>query len=158
MMCDFIENPVIQTAVVQAVPVTMPRLPGALGFDIPLWVGLGLVGLWAALDGFSERANLQRHKCMTCGTRCVPVRFAAQCLDSDCQSLAELEDLRHLYAHNYAGEADNGYFARNRHVLKRDVSMDLTCGARFDGRRPWLDLPHLRNYSQTAQRVLGRFG
>jgi len=158
MMCDFIENPAIQTAVVQAVPVTMPRSPGALGFDIPLWVGLGLVGFWAALDGFSERADLPSRKCPICKAYCMPARFAAQCLDSDSRSLEELEDLRHLYAHNYAGEADDQYFARPRHVLKRDVSMDLTCGARFDGRCPRLDLPHLRNYSQTVQRVLGRFG
>jgi hypothetical protein len=56
MMCDFIENPAVRSAVEQAVPVTMPRAPGALGFDIPLWVGLGIVGLWAALDGLAERA------------------------------------------------------------------------------------------------------
>jgi hypothetical protein len=35
-MCDFIENPAITTAVNQHVPVTMPRAPGAWGFDIPL--------------------------------------------------------------------------------------------------------------------------
>jgi phosphate/sulfate permease len=32
-------------------------------------------------------------------------------------SLGELEDLRQLYAHNYAGEADDVYFERRRHVL-----------------------------------------
>jgi hypothetical protein len=44
MMCDFLKNPIITQAIENGVPVTMPRLPGALGFDIPLWVGLGMVG------------------------------------------------------------------------------------------------------------------
>ena len=157
MMCDFMENPVIKTAVEQAVPVSMPPLPGALGFDIPLWVGLGTVGLWAALDGFSERADLPRPQCKTCGRSCVRARFDSYIQGNEGPSLAELEDLRHLYAHNYAGDADDEYFRHSRHVLERDVPVQLSCGARFDGRRPWLDLPHLREYSRTVQRVLERF-
>jgi hypothetical protein len=99
MMCDFIENPVIKTAIEQAVPVSMPRAPGALGFDIPLWVGLGTVGLWAALDGFSERAALKKcPTCPICKMRCMPVRFAVVGIQ-DNDGLKELEDLRHLYAH-----------------------------------------------------------
>ena len=53
MMCNFLETQAVRDAVAAAVPVTMPRAPGALGFDIPLWVGLGCVGLWAALDAFA---------------------------------------------------------------------------------------------------------
>jgi hypothetical protein len=161
MMCDFIENPAIRTAVEQAVPVTMPRAPGALGFDIPLWVGLGTVGLWAALDGFSERAALPNPLCATCGRPCIPARFAAHTHGEEGVSLAELEDLRHLYAHNYAGEADDEYFGtttpRKRHVLARNTIVPLTCGAQFDGRRVQLDLPHLRAYAHTVQNVLQRF-
>lgn len=78
MMCDFIEHPAIKAAVTAAVPVSMPRLVGALSYDIPLWVGLGTAGLWAALDGFSERAGLDRkQKCPICGQSCMPQRFAA---------------------------------------------------------------------------------
>jgi hypothetical protein len=104
MMCDFMENPAIVNAVANAVPVSMPGLPGALGFDIPLWVGLGTVGIWAALDEFAKRAGLHGEKCPTCRARCMPTRFVAPYVQgTDGQSLRELEDLRHLYAHNYAG-------------------------------------------------------
>ena len=96
MMCDFVEHPAIKTAVEQAVPVSMPRLPGALGFDIPLWVGLGTVGLWAALDGFSERADLDRNQCPTCGGRCIAERFASYVQGKDRQSLEELEDRQNI--------------------------------------------------------------
>ena len=163
MMCDFIENPAIQAAVEQAVPASMPRAPGALGFDITLWVGLGMVGLWAALDGFSERAALPQPQCATCRRHCIPSRFAPYTQGNECLSLAELEDLRHLYAHNYAGEADDEYFRfgtttpRRRHVLDCGAIVQLTCGAQFDGRRVQLALPHLRAYAHTVQSVLQRF-
>jgi Pentapeptide repeats (8 copies)/TIR domain len=73
--------------------------------------------------------------------------------------LKELEDLRHLYAHNYAGEADDEYFSpsRPRHVLQRGVPVKLTCGAEFDGRRPSLNLHHLRAYALTVKGILERF-
>jgi len=158
MMCDFIEHTGIKNAVEQHVPVPMRRAPGALGFDIPLWVGLGLVGLWSALDGFSERACLPRRKCKTCRRYCMPVRFAAPyILGNDGVSLEELEDLRHLYAHNYAGLADDVYFRSSRHVLAREVPVQLSSGGSFDGRRPGLGLAHLREYSAIVRRVLGRF-
>ena len=161
MMCDFIENPAVRTAVEQAVPVTMPRAPGALGFDIPLWVGLGIVGLWAALDAFSERAALSKPACSACGRQCIPARFASRTQGTEGLSLEELEDLRHLYAHNYAGEADDEYFGtaapRRRHVLTRGAVVQLTCGRQFDGQRIQLDLPHLRAYAHTVRSVLQRF-
>jgi hypothetical protein len=158
MMCDFIEHPAIKNAVEQAVPVSMPRLPGALGFDIALWVGLGTVGLWAALDAFAERAGLTQSQCPTCKRRrCISTRFAPYTQVNEGQSLSELEDLRHLYAHNYAGEADAEYYLHKRHVLVGDVTTELTCGAQFDGRRLSLNLLHLRNYATTAQNVLERF-
>ena len=88
---------------------------------------------------------------------CMPERFAPYIRGNDGQSLKELEDLRHLYAHNYAGEADDVYFCHSpRHVLKRDVPVQLTCGAQFDGRRPQLELSHLRWYSCAVQSVLTR--
>lgn len=161
MMCDFIESSAVRTAVERAVPVTMPRAPGALGFDIPLWVGLGIVGLWAALDGFSERAALPDPTCSACGRRCIPARFASRTQGTEGLGLAELEDLRHLYAHNYAGEADDEYFGtaapRRRHVLARGTVVQLTCGGQFDGQMIQLDLPHLRAYARTVRSVLQRF-
>jgi hypothetical protein len=67
--------------------------------------------------------------------------------------LGELEDLRQLYAHNYAGEADDVYFERRRHVLAPS-RIELTCGAEFNGRQARLDLSHLRAYCGIARRVL----
>lgn len=115
-------------------------------------VGLGTVGLWAALDGFAERAALPASSCPICGGRsCIPARFANHVQGSEGRSLEELEDLRHLYAHNYAGEADDVYFTRPRHLLTRNAVADLTCGAQFDGRRVQLELSHLQFYSSTVK-------
>src|SRR5215470_16691825 len=110
-MCDFFDNPSIRNAIDQSVPVSMPAEAGSLGFDIPLWVGLGMVGLWAALDAFAERADL-KSKCPTCGRQCIVAAYANKFQDTDNQTFAELEDLRHLYAHNYAGVADEEYLDR----------------------------------------------
>jgi hypothetical protein len=88
----------------------------------------------------------------------MPARFTAPYIQgNEGLSLEELEDFRHLYAHNYAGEADDDYFKHARHVLKPNVSIQLTCGVEFHGRRAQLDLPHLRVYSSTVQSVLERF-
>jgi hypothetical protein len=159
MMGDFIEHAAIKTAVEEAVPITMPREVGALGFDIPLWVGLGMVGLWAALDGFAERAALPRPQCATCGRRCILARFASNIQGNENVILGELEDLRHLYAHNFAGEADEVYFdpRQKRHLLARGSPVALTCGAQFDGQRVQLNLSHLRMYLGTVQSLLERF-
>ena len=92
---------------------------------------------------------------------CIPALFAPHIQGNEGLSLAELEDLRHLYAHNYAGEADDEYFGtttlRRRHVLARGAIVQLTCGAQFDGRRVQLDLPHLRVYAHAVRSVLQRF-
>lgn len=157
MLCDFVASPVIQAAVERAVPVTMPPAIGALGFDIPLWLGLGTVGLWAALDAFAERAALTSARCEVCGLRCLPRRFVDHTQGVEGQALAELEDLRHLYAHNYAGETDAEYARRPRHFLVRGTPAQLTVGAQFDGVRIQLDLAHLREYARVARAVLHRF-
>jgi hypothetical protein len=39
----------------RSVPVSMPPSVGNMGFDVSLWLGLGLVGLWSALDAFAEK-------------------------------------------------------------------------------------------------------
>jgi hypothetical protein len=87
---------------------------------------------------------------------CISRRFARNTQGNEGQSLNEFEDLRHLYAHNYAGEADAKYFKHKRHVFVSYVTTPLTCGAEFDGRRLSPDLLHLRKYASTAQSVLER--
>jgi hypothetical protein len=173
-MCDFLELPAIKTAVEQSVPVSMPADPGSLGFDIPFWVGFATVGLWAALDAFAERAGLQS-KCSTCKRKCIVAAYTTKFRGAERRTFAELEDLRHLYAHNYGGVADEKYFKwrrQRRHVLKGGVRVELSCGAIFDGwrlcreddsARPDLNLQYalnlndLRMYSHTVRTVLERF-
>jgi hypothetical protein len=128
------------------VPVSMPSLVNSV-LPIPVLIGLGMVGLWAALDAFGERASLNGPP--------FPTRFP--CQGNEEQSLGELDDIRHLYAHNYAGEADDEYFNRPRNVLRRGAATQLTCDAEFDGHRLSLDLRHLRWYARTVQTVLERF-
>jgi hypothetical protein len=101
----------------------------------------GIVGLWAALDAFYERAGLTNtNKCAICDSRyCIPARFANYCEGDESKVLA-FEDLRHLYAHNYVGEADDKYFERKRHVLTPD-GVKLTCCVQFDGHRANLVSP-----------------
>jgi hypothetical protein len=148
-MCNFIEDPAIQEAVTTKMvpPGSMPSDVNSV-LKISNWVGLGTVGLWAALDAFAERASLNGPP--------FPTQF--RCQDNEEQSLKELDDIRHLYAHNYAGEADDEYFNhRRRYVLRRGTPTQLTCGAQFDGHRLALDLRHLRWYAHTVQTVLARF-
>jgi hypothetical protein len=111
-----------------------------------------------ALDGFAERASLKKLVCSTCGRKgCITSRFASYTQDNEGESLKELEDLRHLYAHNYAGDADEQYFKiRKRHVLNAGAVTQLTCGASFNGHRASLDVPHLRMYAQTVEGLLKR--
>ncbi len=95
-LCGFVAHPAIEAAVQQGVPFPMPKAVGAFGFDVPLWVGLGTVGLWAALDAFADRADLPATKCPECQRLCIPQRFADYVRGNEGQALAELEDLRHL--------------------------------------------------------------
>jgi hypothetical protein len=161
-LCDFLAHPALEVAFRCSVPVTMPQSEGSLGFDTPLWVGLGLVGLWSALDAFAERAVSPaiKNKCPTCGLKCLPSRLmSSNQLDvADGQALLELEDLRHLFAHNYAGFADEKYFElkRKRHVLARRVSVSLSSGAIFDGEYISLASAHLRYYAGQARGVIGK--
>jgi hypothetical protein len=156
-LCSFATHPAIETAVEQGVPFPMPKTIGAFGLDVPLWAGLGTVGMWAALDAFAERADLSGTKCSTCGRFCIPQRFAGHLRGSESQALAELEDLRHLYAHNYAGETDDEYWARKRHVLVRGKPIQLAGGGSFDGQRVLLGLPQLKSYAEVARAILERF-
>ena len=156
-LCDFVEHPAIREAL-KAVPTSMPRDLGSFRFEAPLWVGFGIVGLWAALDAFADRAGLPCRKCPTCLQCCLPQRFDGHTRGTEIDALQELDDLRHLYAHNYAGEVDIEYEKRRRrHVLIRGQATDLTVGARFDGQWIPLNLDHLRQYAGVARAVLQRF-
>jgi hypothetical protein len=78
-LCDFFGHSAVQKAL-EDIPVSMPPDFGSLGFDRALWVGLGIVGLWAALDAFYERAGLIATKCAVCKRkRCIRARFANYC-------------------------------------------------------------------------------
>jgi hypothetical protein len=157
-MCDVFRDPVLQVVTREGSWVPVPTAHPEIHLSgIPVWVGFGTVALWAALDAFAERAELAKSKCPICDRYCIWRRFSGHARDSEGQSLKELEDLRHLYAHNYAGDADAQYFRRPRHILQSSVPKQLSCGAQFDGQRAWIDLMHLRWYACMVQRVLARF-
>jgi hypothetical protein len=165
-MPSFIEHPVLNKAL-DDIPISMLRAVGSLGLDTPLWAGLGLVGLWAALDAFAERESLPKSKCPTCcAWGCIWHRYTDWAKQNNCTAqipttdLEELEDLRHLYAHNYAGDADAKYFSfvrGRRHILKEGSYIILTSGAIFNGRKLQIELHHLRTYADTAKNVLKLF-
>jgi hypothetical protein len=150
---DFINS--VKDFALDRIPVTMPRDVGSLGFDTPLWVGLGMVGLWATLDAFAQRAGLQKGECKICKrSGCLAGKFDSVTDATHRTGLQELEDIRHLYAHNYAGKADDEYFKPDRHVFAAGVSSPLACGAQFNGSELLLGLPDLTFYCHLTTRVL----
>ena len=153
-LCDFLEHPEIAEAIHRGAPVRVPYDIGALGFDPPLWIGLGTVGLWSALDAYADRSSFPKTKCATCNRGgCLWGRLSGTGKLSAPQALAlaELEDIRHLFAHNYAGQADAMYFGRVRHVLSSGVPLRLSSGAMFDGASLSLSAIHLRYYADYSQ-------
>jgi hypothetical protein len=129
-LCNFLEHPGIREAAERHVPVTMPRDVGALGFDRPLWLGLGIVGVWAALDAYAERyLNLEPQQCAKCGRKCLSSRYGVAGVgQAFSQPLDEIEDLRHLFAHNFAGVADDEYLQKKRHILRRHTPLNCHRG------------------------------
>ncbi len=156
--CDFLEHPAIREAAEKAVPCTMPQTVGGFGFDVPLWMGLGVVGLWSALDAYAERAALVKAPCPACGARCLVSRFTSsgKLTGSVATAVAEIDDLRHLFAHNFAGDADELYFSLKhpRHVLRLGTPLTLSSGAEFNGRRVVLQVGQLRYYADRATELL----
>lgn len=159
-LCDFLAHPGMRSALDASVPVSMPHDVGSLGFDAPLWVGLGMVGLWSALDAFAERAGIARVKCLVCDSKnCLSSRLTntSKLNVVDERALKEMEDVRHLFAHNYAGRADAEYFnKKKRHVLKSGVSVSLSSGAKFDGGSISLTVAHLRYYADQSREIIGK--
>ena len=154
-LCDFIDRPEVKALVDNSVPVSMPHDIGSLGFDTDLWIGLGIVGLWSALDAFAERANFIKPKCQTCGRNCLPTRLTGTGIINvtDERTLKEIEDVRHLFAHNYAGQADAVYFdpKRKRHILSSGMPVSLSSGAVFDGTYLTMNAAHLRYYADQSR-------
>ena len=155
-VCDFLEHPAIREAAEKAVPCTMPQTVGGLGFDISLWMGLGVVGLWSSLDAYCERAGLGRPRCSVCKSRCLAARFTAtgKLNPSLLNTLAEIDDLRNLFAHNFAGLPDATYFKWPRHLLKDGRDVTLSSGAQFAGGRVSLQVDHLRYYALRGREIL----
>jgi hypothetical protein len=157
MLCDFLEHPSLVIAAQSASPVTMPPTVGSMGFDIPIWLGLGTVGLWSALDAYLERSGIGGGNCGVCGGRhCIYGRLANHQMASSIplHALEELEDLRHLFAHNFAGQADAGFMGRKRHVLAGQQPIALSCGQSFSGQSLMLEPAALKYYSARVAETL----
>ena len=154
-LCNFLDHSEIKTAIDRSVPVTMPPDRGSLGFDTPLWIGLGIVGLWSALEAYADWSALVGSKCAKCGRTCLVSRYTptGKLVVPGPQILAELEDLRHLFAHNFAGHADAEYFSKKRHILASGTSIRLSSGAVFDGTNLPLDVPQLRYYAEQSREI-----
>jgi hypothetical protein len=157
-LCDFLAHPGMRSALDDSVPVSMPHDVGSLGFDTHLWVGLGMVGLWSALDAFAERAGIAKVKCSVCRKNCLLSRLTntSKLNMVDERALKEMEDVRHLFAHNYAGRADSVYFKWKRHVLDSGVSVSLSSGAIFDGATIALTAAHLQYYAKQSRDIIGK--
>src|SRR5262245_47647451 len=101
MVCNFTEGEPMRKAIADGVPISMPQDIGSLGFDVPLWCGLGIVGLRSALDAFAKRGGIPPSKCNVCnGTSCIKSRFAQYTEPDESTAFGEVEDLRRLFAHN----------------------------------------------------------
>jgi hypothetical protein len=132
-------------------PVCMPQdRIRAAGIDPDLWYGLGIVGVWAAIDTFGERTGLRGGS--------LTQRFEARVAASQHAVLSELDDLRNLFAHNFGGVADRTYLAdRRRLCLKENQPYVLSCGYRFNGvanERITLTLDHFRYYVSQTRSIL----
>ena len=135
-------------------PITQDPVRAA-GLNRDIWHGLGIVGLWAALDAFRER----RHPQAPGGKR--RVGWLTSHLPQDlAAAVRELEDIRHLYAHNFGGVADDKYFRAGpqykRYVFKQDCSHRLSSdtGSSFDGKCLTLALDDLRFYISQVEAIL----
>jgi hypothetical protein len=120
----------------------------AAGFDPELWYGLGIIGVWAAMDAYLERNGLSKG--------ILSARFRAKG-NARKHVLDKLDDLRNLFAHNFAGIADDFYLKRTRPRLNKNKPCDLTCGLHFSGapgERVMLTLAHFRHYIATARDIL----
>lgn len=135
-------------------PVTMPPdAVRAAGLDPDIWHGLGIVGLWATLDAFMERRHQRPSGTGWADwlTSSLPSHLA--------DAVRELDDMRHLYAHNFGGVADATYFQhRQRNVFKPKPKVPYRLssgtGSSFDGQRLTLTRDDLRFYIAKIRAIL----
>ena len=118
---------------------------------------MGTVGLWSALDAYADRSGFPNTKCTRCnrpgslwGRLSATVKLSAP----QALALAELEDIPHLFAHNYAGQADAKYFECARHILSSMVQANLSSGATFDGANLSLNAMHLWYYADCSRSIV----
>jgi hypothetical protein len=131
-------------------PICMPQdRMRAAGIDPDLWYGLGIVGVWAAIDAFGERKT---------GKHGPLQRFKNDVTAGQGKILSELDDLRSLFAHNFAGVADLKYLNDGRRsCLKLGQPYLLSCGYQFNGKkdeRITLALSELKYYISQAREIL----
>ena len=152
-LLDFVSHPALNLARDQ-IPTNVPASLGALGFDEPVWAGLGMVGLWAALDVFAERSGLKaaRKPLPDC------LKLTGKLSSHDVKVTGEIEDLRNLFAHNFAGHADLVYFKfKKRYALQQGSAMELSSKATFDGECVSLNAAHLHYYAEAASAIVKLF-
>ena len=133
-------------------PVTLPPDPvRAAGLDPDIWHGLGIVALWAAIDAFVERRQPP-------GVSGGFVNRLSRYLPPNLDQIAkEIDDMRNLYAHNFAGVADATYFNnRPRSCFQASIPYTLTSGNRFDGQQLTLTLNDLKHYIRHTREILKR--
>jgi hypothetical protein len=131
-------------------PVCMPQdRRRAAGIDPDLWYGLGIVGVWAAIDAFGERKTGKHGQLQ---------RFKNGVAAGQGKILSELDDLRSLFAHNFAGVADHKYLTHSRRsCLKLGQPYRLSCGYPFNGHEDEcikLALSDLKYYIGQAREIL----
>ena len=122
---------------------------GAQGLHPDIWHGLGIVGLWATIDAFAERENQVAGRLVDRLSTALPPNLDAVA--------KELDDIRNLYAHNFACVADATYFnAKPRNCFKANILYPLTSGNRFDGQQLTLTLNDLKHYILHTREILKR--
>lgn len=134
-------------------PVTLPAdAVRAAGLDPDIWHGLGIVALWATIDAFVERTHPTK-----ASVRLVD-RLSSHLSSKLDQIAKELDDMRNLYAHNFAGVADATYFNRQfrRNCFKDGIPYTLTSGNHFDGQQLTLTLSDLKHYIRHTREILER--
>jgi hypothetical protein len=129
-------------------PLTMPQdTIRSAGLEPGLIHGLCIVGLWAAIDAFLERVG---H-----GGRSLPERLSERVSSELVSASKEIEDIRHLYAHNFGGLVDDRYLtSRRRYVLISRRPLVLSSGATYDGRHLRIDATHFLWYVAQSRAIV----
>lgn len=126
--------------------------PETRGLYTEAWHGLGVVGLWAAIDAYCERVRHKSSEVQHALSGIIPEHYR-----DDLHAVwEELDDLRHLYAHNFASHADDLYFKRKRHTLAPGKSHIFKSGANFDGATDTvhINVDQLRFYCWPARYIV----